>query len=64
MKTELRFAYDENMRPISATCTGCGEQMAKPDPSLENSADIVMWLSEQFLEHRKEKRHRSEDVSE
>jgi hypothetical protein len=60
MRTELRFVYDENMRPISATCTACGERMPKPDPALENSADIIMFFSKKYFEHRNLK-HRSDD---
>jgi len=59
MRTELQFAYDENMRPVSATCTGCGEKMPMPPRTITDSADIVMWLSQRYLEHRKLK-HRSE----
>jgi hypothetical protein len=60
MKTELRFVYDENMRPISATCTGCAEQMPKPDPVLENAADIILFFSKEYIEHRKRK-HAQDD---
>jgi hypothetical protein len=53
MRTELRFDYDEKMRPISGTCTGCGEKMPTPPCTINDSADIVMWLSQRYLEHRK-----------
>ena len=53
MKTELAFLYDGSMRPTSAKCRLCGEVMPKPDIELSSSADIVLWLSERFLEHKK-----------
>jgi hypothetical protein len=52
-RTELSFGYDRNMKPISGYCTRCGEMMPKPPPDLRSSADIVYWLSQQFLEHKK-----------
>ena len=55
MRTELRFVYDDSMHPIGATCNACGEQMPKPDPALIESADVIMWFSEKYIEHWKVK---------
>lgn len=60
MRTELRFVYDESMHPIGATCSACGEKMPKPDPALKNSAEIIMWFSRQYVEHKEEK-HSQDD---
>jgi hypothetical protein len=62
-RTELRFAYDHNMRPFSATCTGCGEKMPISPSIIKDSADIVMWLSQRYLEHRKLKHGNDVDQS-
>lgn len=58
VRTELRVEYDKEMHPVSATCTSCGEKMPKPPDHLKDSADIIMWLSQRYLEH-KEWKHRS-----
>ena len=60
MKSELKFTYDEDMHPIGAACTACGEQMPKPDPALKDSADIIGWFSGKYIEHRQHK-HSEED---
>jgi len=52
-RTELKISYDKAMKPISATCTVCGERMPSPPAELQNSADIIMWLSEKYIEHQK-----------
>ena len=52
-RTELKFSYDDNMHPIGATCGACGEKMPKPDPDLKDSADIIVWFSEKYIEHRR-----------
>jgi hypothetical protein len=63
MRTELRFAYDENMIQISATCTGRGEKMPTPPCTIKDSAEIVLWLSQRYLEHRKLKHGNEVDQS-
>lgn len=55
MRTELAFIYDKNMRLISAKCKQCGEEMPDPSPELALPADIVMWFSVHFLEHKQHK---------
>jgi hypothetical protein len=55
-RTELNVEYDSEMRPVSATCTGCGEKMPQPPANLQKAADIIGWLSEKYVEHRKLKR--------
>lgn len=53
MRTELRFDYNEELHSISAKCTACGEDMPKAPSELEKSADVVLWLSQRYLEHRR-----------
>ena len=53
--TELVFTYDENMKPLWAQCSRCGEHMPLPPLNLEDTADIFLWFSGQFLEHKKRK---------
>ena len=60
MRTELQFIYNEHMHPIGATCSKCGEKMPKPDPRLKDSAEIIVSLSEQYLDHKRQK-HSSDD---
>jgi len=59
-RTELNVEYDSEMRPISATCTRCGGKMPQPPANLQNSADIIVWLSEKYIEHRKLKHSQDE----
>jgi len=58
--TELQIDYDDHARPISATCTACGEKMSNFPKDLENPADIITWSFEKFIEHRT-LRHSQED---
>jgi hypothetical protein len=55
MRTELTIIYDENIRPVAAVCSACGEEMPKPAPTLQDSADIVKFFSRMFLEHNRVK---------
>jgi len=59
-RTELKIDYGERMKPISAICTACGEKMLTPPADLENSADIIVWFSEKYVEHRRLK-HSQDD---
>jgi hypothetical protein len=59
-RTELKFEYDDDAKPICATCTACGEKMPKPPAELQNTADIIMWSSEKYIAHRKLK-HSQDD---
>ena len=52
-KAELEIDYDQEMKPISAMCTACREMMLEPPADIVNSADIVLWLSVKFIEHRR-----------
>jgi len=54
MKTELAFSYDDSMRPTSARCKLCGQVIASPVAELTSPAEIVMQMSERFLEHKKQ----------
>lgn len=53
MRTDLKFDYSGEISPISAICLACGERMPTPPPSLRDPAEIVLWLSENYLEHKK-----------
>jgi hypothetical protein len=53
MNSELVIRYDDQVRPVSAQCSGCGQQMPAPPPTLQDSADIIQWFSVQFIEHKK-----------
>lgn len=55
MNTELAFFYDQSMRPVAAKCRLCGEGMPEPDLELRSPADIVFWLSQRFIEHKRQK---------
>lgn len=61
MKAELTFTYDSYMCPIAASCSACGDKMLNPDPALKDPADVIMWFSRRYIEHRKEK-HGSEPL--
>ena len=52
MRPELAFTYDADMRPVAAKCTACREQMPPPPPELKDNADLIMWFSRHFFEHR------------
>ena len=53
MRPELTFSYDPQMRPLSARCTRCGEQMPTHPTELKEPADAILWLSQQFIEHKR-----------
>ena len=59
-RTELRIDYDAQMRANSGSCANCGEKMPRPPAELQNSADIIVWLSEKYVEHRKLKHSNNE----
>jgi hypothetical protein len=59
-RTELKVNYDATMKPVSGSCTACGDKMPKPIDTLENPADIIMWLSEKYIEHRELKHSNGE----
>ena len=62
-RTELKIEYDSEMKPVSASCTACGEQMPLPPAKtfyLNDSADTIVWFSEVYIEHRKRK-HSQDD---
>jgi hypothetical protein len=53
MIPELTIRYDHNLSPVSAQCSSCGQQMPPSPSDLHDSADIVQWFSDHFIEHRK-----------
>lgn len=62
MKTELAFSYDQRMQPVSAKCSLCGEGMPAPSSELSAPGDVVLWLAQQFIEHKKLKHPAAIDV--
>jgi len=58
--SELKIEYNDEMKPISATCTGCGEKMPPLPSDLQSPADAVVWLAEKYVEHRKLKHSQEE----
>ena len=59
-RTELDVNYDAEMKPVSGSCTACGEKMPKPPADIENSTDVILWLSKQYIEHRNHKHSQDE----
>lgn len=59
-RTELKIEYDGQMKPIRAVCNGCGEKMPLPLADLQNAADIIVWFSNKYLDHRKLKHSNDE----
>jgi len=59
-KAELNIAYDNTMKPVSAMCTGCRETMPQPPVDLQQSADVIEWFSQKYIEHRNQK-HSQDD---
>lgn len=55
LRTELVISYDYDMFPVSAACACCGEEMPKPPEDIEVRADIILWFSVRFLEHKGQK---------
>ena len=55
MTPELAIRYDHNLHPVAAYCSSCGLKMPTPPSDLHDSADIILWFSDHFIEHRKEK---------
>lgn len=47
----LAFSYDENMRPVLANCTFCGEQMPTAGPAITHPADMIWWVFRRYLQH-------------
>jgi hypothetical protein len=61
-KAELEIEYDQETNPVSAMCTACREMMPRPPADIVNSADIILWFSFKFIEHRRLK-HLRDDTS-
>lgn len=55
MVPELTIRYDHELHPVSAECSSCGQHMPKPPSDLHDSADTILWFSDHFVEHRKQK---------
>jgi hypothetical protein len=51
MPAELALVYDAHIRPISAKCTACNEQMPTPSPDIYDGVEAITWLSVQFVQH-------------
>jgi len=59
-RTELKVNYDAEMKPVSGSCTVCGEKMPKSPADLQTPAEIIVWLSGKYLEHKKQKHSNDE----
>lgn len=57
MRQELAFTYDEEMRPVAARCTACGDHLLPPPPNIISAVEIIMWFSRRFQEHLQTKPH-------
>ena len=55
MNSELVIRYDANLRPISAQCSSCGQQMPSLPSDLPDTPDRIVWFSDHFIEHKKQK---------
>jgi len=55
MNSELVIRYDANLRPISAQCSLCGQQMPHLPSDLHDTPDCIIWFSDRFIEHKKSK---------
>lgn len=55
MIPELAIRYDDELRPTSAQCSSCGLRMPAPPHDLQETVDVIMWFSDNFIEHRKQK---------
>jgi hypothetical protein len=52
-RNEVKIDYDDEMKPVAATCTACGEKMPRPPADLKNAADTISWFSGKYIEHRR-----------
>ena len=59
-RTELKIEYDAEMKPISAMCAVCREQMPTPPEDLKDTAEIIIWLSLVYLQNQMQK-HSNEE---
>jgi len=53
MRGELCFNYDEEMRPVSAKCSRCGQLFEPPSSTLLDAVEITALMSQQFIEHKR-----------
>jgi len=59
-RSELNLNFDAEMNPVSGSCSACGEKMPKSPADLRDSAEIIVWLSAKYTEHKMQK-HAQED---
>jgi len=64
LRSELAISWDEKMHPIAARCTWCGDPIPQPEPGLTDAAEIVLWFSKAFLDHKRVKHPNSQRVTE
>jgi len=55
MNSELIIRYDPDMRPVSAQCSSCGQQMPNLPTDLRETTDRIIWFSDRFIEHKQSK---------
>jgi hypothetical protein len=53
MRGELCFNYDEEMHPVSAKCSRCGQLFEPPSSTLRDAVEITRLLSQEFIEHKR-----------
>ncbi|WP_162601897.1 hypothetical protein [Occallatibacter savannae] len=53
MSAELTLRYDNNLHPVSAQCSACGQLMPDPPPEVIDAPDVILWFSGHFIEHKR-----------
>jgi len=48
-RTELNLNFDAEMKPVSDSCTACGEKMSRSAADLRDSAEIIVSLSGKYI---------------
>lgn len=54
LRPDLEFTYDKQGQPVAAKCSLCGATMPMPPADLELPADVIVWLSRRYIEHKAE----------
>lgn len=54
LRPDLQFTYDGHGKPVAAKCSLCGLTMPLPPGDLDRPADVIVWLSRRYIEHKAE----------
>jgi len=54
LRPDLAFTYDRQGQPVAAKCSLCGTTMPSPPADLTLPADVIVWLSHRYIEHKAE----------